>query len=93
MMTPARNRYAIRDIAPTSSAVQVASAQNLAGSPPARSPSDAPTSNEIADVTVMDVCRELQNSQNTSPENRQAYNPASAGRLASEASPMPAGSR
>ena len=29
-------------------------------------------SSEIADVTVIDVCRELQNSQKTSPPNRQA---------------------
>jgi hypothetical protein len=30
-------------------------------------PSDEPMSSEIADVTVIEVCRELQNSQNTSP--------------------------
>ena len=46
----------------------------------------------MADVTVIAVRRELQKSQNTSPENRQAYSPASGGRPASEASPNPAGS-
>ena len=42
------------------------------GSPPAISPSDAPTSSEIAEVTVTAVWRELQNSQKTSPPNRHA---------------------
>ena len=37
--------------------------------------------------------RELQNSQNSSPGNRQAYRPASGGRLASEASAIPDGIR
>jgi len=41
-------------------------------SPPARSPSDEPSSREMADVTVIAVWRELQNTQNTSPENRHA---------------------
>ena len=41
-------------------------------SPPAISPSEAPTNNEIAEVTVMVVCRELQNSQNTKPPNKHA---------------------
>jgi hypothetical protein len=36
-------------------------------------PIDAPISTEIADVTVIAVWRALQNSQNTRPENRQAY--------------------
>ena len=36
------------------------------------SASDAPTSSEIADVTVTAVCCELQKSQNTSPANRHA---------------------
>ena len=57
------------------------------------SPSDVPTSSDMAEVTVIAVCRELQNSQKTSPENMQAYSPASGGSPASEASPMPAGSR
>ena len=70
-----------------------ASAAKRAGSPPASSPSVEPISSEIADVTVIAVCRELQNSQNTSPENRHAYSPASGGSPASDASPIAAGSR
>ena len=35
-------------------------------------PSDEPMSSEIAEVTVIAVCRELQNSQNTSPPKRHA---------------------
>ena len=35
-------------------------------------PSDEPISSEIADVTVIDVCRELQKSQKTSPPKRHA---------------------
>src|SRR5215813_10178985 len=77
----------------TSNAVQAASAVKRAGSPPENSPSDVPMSSDMAEVTVIAVCRELQNSQKTSPENMQAYSPASGGRPASEASPMPAGSR
>jgi hypothetical protein len=42
---------------------------------------------------VTTVCRELQNSQKTSPPNRHAYNPASGGKLARDASPKPAGRR
>ena len=74
-------------------AVAAASALNRVVSPPAISPSDAPTSSDMAEVTVMDVYRELQNSQKTRPENRHAYRPACGGRPASEASPSPAGSR
>ena len=71
-MTPARTSHARNAIAATSSAVAAANAPKRAGSPPAIVPSDAPTSTEIADVTVIAVCRELQNSQNSRPENRQA---------------------
>ena len=49
-----------------------ASALNRVVSPPAIPPSEAPMSSEIADVTVIDVCRELQNSQKTSPPNKHA---------------------
>jgi hypothetical protein len=35
-------------------------------------PSVEPMSSEIADVTVIDVCRELQNSHHTSPPNKHA---------------------
>src|SRR6267142_3839550 len=71
-ITPALASHAMKASAPTISAVHEASAQNREASPPARSPSDAPTSTEIADVTVTAVCRELQNNQKTSPEKRQA---------------------
>ena len=42
-----------------------ASVLNRLVSPPAIPPNDAPTSSEMADVTVMAVCRELQNSHRT----------------------------
>src|SRR5204862_2303668 len=73
--------------------VQAASVAWRAGSPPDISPTVAPISSEIAEVMVTVVCRELQNSQNTSPPNRHAYRPACGGRPASEASPIAAGSR
>jgi len=44
-------------------------------------------------VTVIEVWRELQNSQKKRPENRQAYKPVSGGNPASDASPNPAGTR
>jgi hypothetical protein len=50
----------------------MARARKREASPLASPPSDAPTSSEIADVTVMAVCRELQNSQKTSPAKRTA---------------------
>jgi hypothetical protein len=71
-ITPALASHAMKPKPPTINAVHDARAQNREASPPARSPSDAPTSTEIADVTVIAVCRELQNSQKTSPEKRQA---------------------
>jgi hypothetical protein len=52
--------------------VHAASAPKRDASPPANSPSEEPTNSEIADVTVIAVWRELQNSQKTSPENGQA---------------------
>ena len=54
----------------TSTAVPAASALNRVVSPPAIPPNEAPMSSEIADVTVIAVCRELQNSQKTSPPNK-----------------------
>ncbi len=39
---------------------------------PAMPPCDAPTKREMAEVTVMAVCRELQNSQKTRPSNKHA---------------------
>jgi len=92
-ITPALASHAMKASTPTIRAVHDARAQNLEASPPARSPSDAPTSTEIAEVTVIAVCRELQNNQKTRPENRHAQRPASDGRLASEASASPAGMR
>jgi hypothetical protein len=41
-------------------------------SPPAISPIDEPISSEMAEVTVMAVCRELQNSQKNKPPNKHA---------------------
>src|ERR1041385_8777625 len=92
-ITPALASHAMKLSAPTINAVHDAKAQNREVSPPARSPSDAPTSTEIAEVTVTAVCRELQNNQKTRPEKRQAYRPASGGRLASDESARPAGMR
>jgi len=40
--------------------------------PPAISSREAPTSNEIAEVTEITVCRELQNNQKTRPPNKHA---------------------
>ena len=71
-IAPARTSQATNAIAATSSAVPAASAPKRVGSPPAIVPSEAPTSTEIADVTVIVVWRELQNNQNTSPEKRHA---------------------
>ena len=53
-------------------AVPAASALKRVASPPVISPNEAPTSSEMAEVTVIAVWRELQNSQKTSPEKRQA---------------------
>ena len=72
IMEPARTSQAMKAMSATSNAVQAASAPNRDVSPPARSPNDAPMSREMAEVTVMDVCRELQNSQKTSPPKRHA---------------------
>ena len=71
-IAPALTSQATNAMSATSKAVPAASAPNRVVSPPAISPSDAPTSREMAEVTVMAVCRELQNSQKTSPPNRQA---------------------
>ena len=49
-----------------------ASAVNRAGSPPEMVPSVEPINSEMAEVTEMVVCRELQNSQKTSPPNMHA---------------------
>jgi len=69
---PALASHATNAISATSNAVPAASAPNRVVLPPAISPSDAPTSREMAEVTVMDVWRELQKNQKTSPPNRQA---------------------
>src|SRR5436309_3240508 len=92
-ITPALTNQATKAMPPTSSAVPAARALNRVASPPAIWPSDAPISNEMAEVTETTVCRELQNSQNTKPDSKQAYNPASGGRFANEASPRAAGSK
>ena len=69
---PARTSHAANAIAATIARRHAASAAWRAGSPPLSSPTDAPISSDNADVTVMTVCFELQKSQKTSPENRQA---------------------
>ncbi len=69
---PARTSQAANAIAATRSAMHAANAAWRAGSPPLSSPTDAPISSDSADVTVMTVRVELQNSQKTRPENRQA---------------------
>ena len=82
-----------RNRARSSASRAAARAAWRSGSPALRSPTDAPISSDSAEVTVMTVCFELQKIQKTSPENRQAYRPASGASPASDASPMPAGSR
>jgi hypothetical protein len=72
MIEPARAAQAANASAATIRPVHAARAAWRAGSPADISPSVAPTSSEIAEVTVTAVCRELQNSQNTRPANRQA---------------------
>jgi hypothetical protein len=83
----------MKAIADTNNAVADASAARRTLSPPDHSPRDDPINNEIADVTVIDVCRELQNNQNTNPAKRHEYNPISGGNPANDASPIPAGNR
>src|SRR5579862_2626952 len=93
MIEPALTSQAMKAMSATSNAVPAASAPKRVVLPPAISPSEAPTSKDMADVTVTTVCRELQNNQKTNPPNRHAYSPASGGRLASDASPSPDGRR
>jgi hypothetical protein len=62
-----------------------------ATSPFPDSPSVAPTSREMAEVTVIAVWRELHRSQKRRPEKRHAYRPACGGSWARDASAMPAG--
>jgi hypothetical protein len=69
---PALHSQAMKAMSATSTAVPAASAPNRVVSPTAIPPNDAPTSNEMADVTVIVVCRELQNNQKTSPPKRHA---------------------
>src|SRR5215467_14262249 len=67
---PACASQARNAIAAVGSAVQAAIAPKRAGSLPAMLPSDEPMSSEIAEVTLIDVCCELQKSQKTSPLNK-----------------------
>ena len=60
---PARTSQAAIAIAAIMSAVHAANAAWLAGLPALSSPTDAPIKSDSADVTVMTVCFELQNSQ------------------------------
>src|SRR5262249_11620613 len=89
---PARTSHARNAIVAVNSAMQAAIAPKRAGSPPAMLPSDEQTSSEIAEVTLIHVCRELHKSQNTSPPNKHAESPACGGKPASDASPSAAGS-
>src|ERR1700739_2729496 len=82
MTEPAFTRKAMTAISATSKAVPAARALKRGVSPPAISPSEAPTSKDMADVTVTTVCRELQNSQKTSPPKQHAESPAWGVRLA-----------
>ena len=70
---PALTSQALKAISATSKAVPAASGLNRVVSPPAISPSDAPTSRDMAEVTVMDVYRELQNNQKTRPPTRASF--------------------
>src|SRR6266403_4795992 len=69
---PVLNSQAMNAISATSTAVPAASALNREVSPLAIPARDEPINSEMAEVTEIAVCWELQNSQNTSPENRQA---------------------
>src|SRR5438270_12827397 len=60
---PALTSQAVKAMHATSTAVPAASALIRLVSPPALPPNDAPTSSEIAAVTVIVVCRGLQNSE------------------------------
>lgn len=71
-MAPARTIHAMKAMAAVNRAVQAAIAPNREGSPPDNPPSVEPMSSEMAEVTLMDVCRELQKIQKTSPEKRHA---------------------
>jgi len=69
---PARTSHARKAMVAVSSAMQAAIAPKRVGSPPAMLPSDEPISSEIAEVTLIHVCREPQKIQNTSPPYKHA---------------------
>ena len=71
-IAPARTSQAVKAIAAVSKAVHEASAAKRVVSPAAIPPRLEPTRREIAEVTVTTVCFELQKSQKTRPENKQA---------------------
>ena len=66
------DRHAINAMSATSNAVAAANPANREASPLAIPEREEPISTEMADVTVMTVCRELQNSQKTKPPNKHA---------------------
>src|SRR5262245_31880458 len=72
MIEPAFTNQAMMAMSPTRMAVPAARAENRVGSPPEIVPSVEPINKEMAEVTVMVVCRELQNSQKTNPPNKHA---------------------
>src|ERR1043166_6701097 len=92
-MTPALASQAMKAISDTSKAVAAASAAKRIVFPPVISPTDAPITSEIADVTETGVSRDPQKIQNTRPPNKQAYKPACGGKRARDASPKAAGSK
>src|SRR6266404_8224640 len=65
---PALTSQAMKAMSATSMAVTDANALNRELSPLAIPARDEPINSEMAEVTEIAVCRELQNSQNTSPE-------------------------
>ena len=92
-MTPAFASQAMNAMSETSTAVPAARAPKRIVFPPVISPSDEPITSAIAEVTEIAVCREPQKIQKTKPPNKQAYRPASGGKLARDASPKAAGSK
>src|SRR2546429_9317985 len=81
---PALTSQAVKAMHATSTAVPAASALKRLVSPPAIPPNDAPTSSEIADETVVGVCREIHNNHKTSPPKQHAESPALDGRFGGE---------
>src|SRR5262245_4881882 len=69
---PARASHAMKAVSATRRAVPAGRGRQRVVSPPEKSPREAPTRSEMAEVTVMAVWRELQKIQKTMPEKRHA---------------------